>query len=246
MLATDKFNSGGVGLQNAVLALPSGEVLLAPPGVAFPIRGDDLGCDPGWPPVHRSREAAHAWAVQPTGVGVGGQGVSCQCSWLANTPQRVICRWLAILGVMHSGKRQLAGARSWPALRFQAGRTPGGRKSSTKNCTPSFFLFFYFSCRKPSPPQPCLHLGVYRNAAFDFLSWPGTAQLASPSLLTLPRVHDPQDGQAATNQALWRVCAPGTLAAYALGTNANTHSLHCPSMRCLPAKMHWRPAWVSS
>ena len=80
MLATDKFNSGGVGLQNAVLAPPSGEVLLAPPGVAFPIGGDDLGWDPGWPPVHLSRQAAHAWAVQPTGVGVGGQGVSCQYS----------------------------------------------------------------------------------------------------------------------------------------------------------------------
>ena len=109
MLATDKFNSGGVGLQNTVLALPSGEVLLAPPGVAFSISGDDLGCDPGWPPEHRSRQAAHAWAVQTIGAGVGGQGVSCQCSWLANTPQRVICRWLVILGVMHSGRRQLPG-----------------------------------------------------------------------------------------------------------------------------------------
>ena len=132
MLATDKFNSGGVGLQNAVLALPSGEVLLAPPGVAFSISGDDLGCDPGWPPEHRSRQAAHAWAMHAIGVGVGGQGVSCQCCWLANTPQRVVCRWLAILGLTHSGKRQVTGARSWPALRFQAGRTPGERKSRTK------------------------------------------------------------------------------------------------------------------
>ena len=42
-LATDKFSSGGVGLQKTVLALPSGEALLAPLGVVFRISGGDLG-----------------------------------------------------------------------------------------------------------------------------------------------------------------------------------------------------------